>query len=274
MVLFGGDKLCFVIGLGITLLLCGLIMFYVKQRFSVYDRAITEQSQMLKHLVSSIQTDTSFLRSAQGAVNAAKNAREMFETTLGGGQCVGDECDVVEDNVHRIVVSDDEDNSGSVSDSESDSDSDSESESDSESDSESENDVECEENVEQAVSLDDNKLNIRQINVNDIKVVKLDDLTINENIQSLTSDEIESVSEHFKFDVDETNDMSSNLVDSILSYHNGDDIDIDDSLSNLDPSFSKNKYLDLSKSQLQDLCKEKNFSVKGSKKDLIDRLIE
>jgi hypothetical protein len=266
MVLFGGDKLCFVIGLGITLLLCGLIMFYVKQRFSVYDRAITEQSQMLKHLVSSIQTDTSFLRSAQGAVNAAKNAREMFETTLGGDQCVGDECDVVEDNVHRIVVSDDEDNSGSVSDSDS--------ESDSESESESENDVEGEENVEQAVSLDDNKLNIRQINVNDIKVVKLDDLTINENIQSLTSDEIESVSEHFKFDVDETNDMSSNLVDSILSYHNGDDIDTDDSLSNLDPSFSKNKYLDLSKSQLQDLCKEKNFSVKGSKKDLIDRLIE
>jgi hypothetical protein len=270
MVLLGGDKLCFVIGLGITLLLCGLIMFYVKQRFSVYDRAITEQSQMLKHLVSSIQTDTSFLRSAQGAVNAAKNAREMFEATLSGGQCVGDECDVVEDNIHRIVVSDDED------DSESDSDSDSDSESESESDTESENDVDGEENVnvEQDVSLDDNKLNIRQINVNDIKVVKLDDLTINENIQSLTSDEIESVSEHFKFDADDTNDMSSNLVDSILSYHNGDDIDMDDSLSNLDPSFSKNKYLDLSKSQLQDLCKEKNLSVKGSKKDLIDRLIE
>ena len=74
--IFGFDKVSFVVGLGITLLLCGLIMFYVKQRFSVYDRAITEQSQLLKYLVSSIQVGpppmSDNLFSAPGAVEQAK----------------------------------------------------------------------------------------------------------------------------------------------------------------------------------------------------------
>jgi hypothetical protein len=46
------------------------------------------------------------------------------------------------------------------------------------------------------------------------------------------------------------------------------------SIDNLDNMLEKKKYVDLSKAQLQELCKERNLSFKGSKKDLIDRLME
>ena len=54
---FKFESFGFIISLGITLLLCGLLMFYVRQRFAAYDRHLIEQSQLLKHLVSNIQTN-------------------------------------------------------------------------------------------------------------------------------------------------------------------------------------------------------------------------
>ena len=59
--------------------------------------------------------------------------------------------------------------------------------------------------------------------------------------------------------LDETDELMENKLSS------------SDNLENL---LEKKKYVDLSKTQLQELCKERNLSIKGSKKDLIDRLME
>jgi hypothetical protein len=264
--IFGLDKLSFVVGLGITLLLCGLIMFYVKQKFAVYDRTIMEQSQLLKHLVTSIQMNSVIgSASAPGAVDSARRAHTLF-----GGE---------ERNDSRIIVSDDEDEDDDNSNESYSSDTESESDSESsDSDSESEN----EENPNNShkpfniniTQLDNEKLNIKQINLsNDIKVVNVDDLRVaNETLDNLTTELLSHISVNRESNEDELNvlnteelklDETDELMENKLS-----------SSDNLENLLEKKKYVDLSKTQLQELCKERNLSIKGSKKDLIDRLME
>jgi len=62
-------------------------MFYVRQRFAAYDRHLSEQSQLLKHLVSNIQT--TLLPSNELATSSAIKAAQKFHD-------------------EKIVVSDDE----------------------------------------------------------------------------------------------------------------------------------------------------------------------
>lgn len=258
MAILCSDKLWFVIGLGITLLLCGLIMFYVKQKFSVYDRHIMEQSQLLKHLVNSIQSVTPNVLSSNGSVEQAKKIHEQFNQTTNS----------------RIVVSDDEYSSESdESDSESDmEDSDTD---ETEDDSNSEYDyLEDKKNENQFVvsKVDDQKINIKQINlVNDgVKLVQVEDLS-----DVVSKDVFESNDEIMKCSDLE---CSVNKDVKLVSMKSNDEDDREDELDtnhdNLENVLLKKKYVELSKNQLQELCKEKNLSIKGSKKELIDRLLE
>ena len=73
---FKFESFGFIISLGITLLLCGLLMFYVRQRFAAYDRHLIEQSQLLKHLVSNIQTNL-VPSSELAAASAMKAAQQI-----------------------------------------------------------------------------------------------------------------------------------------------------------------------------------------------------
>jgi len=251
--LFGFDKVSFVVGLGITLLLCGLIMFYVKQKFSVYDRAIMEQSQLLKHLVSSIQMNSSSL-SANGAVDTARKVHNLFG----------------EEN-NRIVVSDDEsgdddndDNDDNVSsDSETISDSD---DSDDDCDDSVDGDNECDNNIEGCVtesnSLEDEKLNIKVVNVDDLNILNINHLSEEQTTNLMFNKENDTYTEN---DNDEQ-DINENVDNAEKKWILEND--------NLEIMTEKSKYIELNKVQLQELCKERNLSIKGSKKDLIDRLIE
>ena len=120
---FKFESFGFIISLGITLLLCGLLMFYVRQRFAAYDRHLIEQSQLLKHLVSNIQTNMG--PSSELASSSAIKAAQLIHNRKN-----------VDENNEKIIVSDDEIDSDSESESESESDSET---SVSDSDSEDEN---------------------------------------------------------------------------------------------------------------------------------------
>ena len=98
--MFGLDKISFLICLGVTLLLTGLIIFFMRQKFAVYDRHITEQSQLLKHLVAKLENNihtTNAMLAAPSAIAAAKEAHRQF------GQNEGH----LSSN-SKIIVSDDE----------------------------------------------------------------------------------------------------------------------------------------------------------------------
>lgn len=263
MSIFGVDKLAFVVGLGITLLLCGLIMFYVKQKFAIYDRALMDIGQQLKYLVGSIQhgipsQDSSI--SAQGAVDQAKRTYSMF-----GG-----------DSDNRILVSDDEnekesDGSESENDSESD-DSDNESVSDNEKDDNSASNNHLHNSFVQNHSvLDDDTLNIKQINLpfDNIKVVNVNDLRLMNEQTIVSTNELSHMDNGAVCSEDKCVNLEEFKLDNndelLIKIHNDD---------NLESILKKKIYVDLTKSELQELCKERNLSVKGSKKDLIDRLIE
>jgi hypothetical protein len=256
--ILGCDKLWFVVGVGITLLLSGLIMFYVKQKFSVYDRHITEQSQMLKHLVNSIQSNTLHSLSSRDAVYAAQKAHEQLSNDKN-------------DEHSRIVVSDDEGNENDYTDDDDDDDDDDD-EDDSDSDdsfsSHSDSDeVDSRVNSKNIiVSKLDDKLNIKQINLlNDgVNILNIEDLSDVSQVLNNNSDEFYSdLSNNVKVVSLKLND-DNNLVEETLSSSKMNDLENTD----------KNIYVELSKQQLQDLCKERDLSTKGSKKDLIDRLLE
>jgi hypothetical protein len=301
------DKLWFIISLGITLLLSGLIMFYVKQRFSVYDRHITEQNQLLKHLVNSIRTNTSPL-SAKGAVDEARKYHEQL-------------------NLHNdtntnslIVVSDDEQDDES--------DEDSSSSEESTADDSKESDTESDDDSDD-LDIHDDKLNIKQINLSNDGIglgLKLDNLSgmfkyldktdtksDDDCVDDSDSDESDTESQSEldneinrcvlqcvniedtlnNNDNDDNNDsrlqISTNMTNSPkspspLSYDiksisvnlNDNDEKIVDASENgdLENMLIKQKYIDMSKHNLQELCKERHISSKGSKKELIDRLLE
>jgi hypothetical protein len=141
--IFNFGNLGFVVNLGIVLLLTGLIMLYVKNKFSIYDKCLEEQSNMLRHLVTTLQTQQ--LRGGNSHYNNELASNVAIDTArrinLNNSLKKND----------KIIVSDDETSDADDSTSEYTSDddneatdSDSESESDSDSDSESDSDNECE----------------------------------------------------------------------------------------------------------------------------------
>lgn len=292
---FKFESVGFIISLGITLLLCGLIMFYVRQRFAAYDRHLVEQSQLLKHLVSTIQANSANASRQELAAPAAVKAAEK----------------VFSNNENKIIVSDDEVDSDSEEESDSDTESSDsetskesednskccdslgkcpvnsfpfgnmlsllannnqkkiniENESDSESDSESDNDEDSDEDSKSSKSTRDslndfvNKTEeIKHIefspNLDGIKSIADDDLMDKLNIQSLDI----SVSDSSKINLDEI--QVKKLDEIIQDDDNNKQIE---TISNLK---------DLSKKALQDLCKERNLPVNGTRGELIKRLTQ
>ena len=335
----------FIINLGITLVLSGLIMVYVKQKFASYDRQFNTIDNHLKTLVSMVQKQSASFASssgvnwhgqsdsktglnsdsslaAEGAVEAAKETHEKF----GGGMNYEAQKNNIK-SLNRIIVSDNE------------TDSDNTDESGSESESESES-----EDVEE-IGIDNLKFNgeIKQIFItseepmhflNNLMVLgnqktvggtfDLDNLQVDELENESDSSDIDS-SDDSDYSGDEVDDMSTldlvnleNLETSetkLVSFIRENKVDIIEQNGNLYTNISEvdetltqpqdqpqdqspfqcefnevndklitddeleplnmnlGQLVEMSKNHLQDLCKSRNMSVKGSKKELIDRLL-
>jgi hypothetical protein len=206
--MFGLDKISFLICLGVTLLLTGLIIFFMRQKFAVYDRHITEQSQLLKHLVAKLENNihtTNAMLAAPSAIAAAKEAHKQFGQN--GGHVLSNS---------KIIVSDDEDTSESESEG-----------SDDDASSTSEDDSEVSE-------IDADNLNVQ------CKQIKLDELTYGSKYSGdehhISLNDIDNVGETKTInlntlddlDVDENSDMNTDTDDSEDDDDDDDDIDIED----------------------------------------------
>ena len=303
---FKFESVGFIISLGITLLLCGLLMFYVRQRFAAYDRHLIEQSQLLKHLVSNIQTN--LVPSSELAAASAMKAAQQIHNKKNVN-----ENNKNNENTDKIVVSDDEIDSESESDSESDSDSDS-------SDSVSDNEDEKENNkcetlgkcpilpfgnmlsTLMTVNKSSNKQNFREKENEKDSDADDEDSEDEDSKDSLSSDSLS--------DDDELNNEQIKHIDFSpkldgIKVLDNQDIGIKLNDNNLDISFEEisnnklnvldeihvkklndviedsddletNKFnlnlKDLSKKALQDICKERNFPTNGTRGELIKRL--
>ena len=300
---FKFESVGFIISLGITLLLCGLLMFYVRQRFAAYDRHLIEQSQLLKHLVSNIQTN--LVPSSELAAASAMKAAQQIHNKKNVNEN--------NKNTDKIVVSDDEIDSESESDSESDSDSDSsdsvsdnedekennkcetlgkcpilpfgnmlstlmtvnkssnkqnvrekENEKDSDADDEDSEDEDSKDSLSSDSLSDDDELNNEQIKHIDFSP-KLDGIKVldNQDIGIKLNDNNLDIS------FEEISNNKLNVLDEIHVKKLNDVIEDSDDLET--NNFNLN-LKDLSKKALQDICKERNFPTNGTRGELIKRL--
>jgi hypothetical protein len=293
---FKFESFGFIISLGITLLLCGLIMFYVRQRFAAYDRHLIEQSQLLKHLVSNIQTNIG--PSSELASSSAIKAAQLIHNRKN-----------VDENNEKIVVSDDEIDSDSESENESESDSET-SVSDSDSEDENKNNK-CEAlgkcpilpfgnmlTTLMSANKSSNKKNMSEKDSNEDTNEDSDEESTDSSrdslsIESLSDDQITKEKiKHIDFTpkLDNIKVLENDDFDSALNVHN-----LDEEISNknnvldeihvtkLNDVIEKSDNLetkkttifnlkDLSKKALQDICKDRNLPINGTKGELINRL--
>ena len=300
---FKFESVGFIISLGITLLLCGLLMFYVRQRFAAYDRHLIEQSQLLKHLVSNIQTN--LVPSSELAAASAMKAAQQIHNKKNVNEN--------NENNDKIVVSDDEIDSESESDSESDSDSDSsdsvsdnedekennkcetlgkcpilpfgnmlstlmtvnkssnkqnvrekENEKDSDADDEDSEDEDSKDSLSSDSLSDDDELNNEQIKHIDFSP-KLDGIKVLDN----QDNGIKLNDNNIDISFEEISNNKLNVLDEIHVKKLNDVIEDSDDLET--NKFNLN-LKDLSKKALQDICKERNFPTNGTRGELIKRL--
>lgn len=242
MALLGGSG--FMISLGISLLLFGLIMFFIKQKFSFYDETLKKQSDFLKHLALSVQTKLS-------AVGGTQSIQQQIQPPVENGQSSQDtkpvylESNTFENNeFEKIKVSDD----GSDS-------------------SESEDDSEEEKSY---FSNSDDELESKSIQIVLQKIDVTNDVSNNcvvaLNTMDIDKDNIES-------DKNDSDDLSE-ICDSSDDEEKTQDELSNNPVSNLEQD---NIALNLSKlkvKQLTELCKQKNLPHTGKKEDLIARLNE
>lgn len=293
---FKFESFGFIISLGITLLLCGLIMFYVRQRFAAYDRHLIEQSQLLKHLVSNIQTNIG--PSSELASSSAIKAAQLIHNRKN-----------VDENNEKIVVSDDEIDSDSESENESESDSET-SVSDSDSEDENKNNK-CEAlgkcpilpfgnmlTTLMSANKSSNKKNMSEKDSNEDTNEDSDEESTDSSrdslsIESLSDDQItkEQIKQiEFTPTIDDITELENDDVDSYLNVHNLDDeisnknnvldeihvTKLNDVIEKSDNLETKKKTIfnlkDLSKKALQDICKDRNLPINGTKGELINRL--
>ena len=300
---FKFESFGFIISLGITLLLCGLLMFYVRQRFAAYDRHLIEQSQLLKHLVSNIQTN--LVPSSELAAASAMKAAQQIHNKKNVNEN--------NKNTDKIVVSDDEIDSESESDSESDSDSDSsdsvsdnedekennkcetlgkcpilpfgnmlstlmtvnkssnkqnfrekENEKDSDADDEDSEDEDSKDSLSSDSLSDDDELNNEQIKHIDFSP-KLDGIKVldNQDIGIKLNDNNLDIS---------FEDISNNKLNVLDEIHVKKLNDVIEDSDDLETNKFNLNLKDLSKKALQDICKERNFPTNGTRGELIKRL--
>ena len=300
---FKFESFGFIISLGITLLLCGLLMFYVRQRFAAYDRHLIEQSQLLKHLVSNIQTN--LVPSSELASASAMKAAQQIHNKKNVNEN--------NENTDKIVVSDDEIDSESESDSESDSDSDSsdsvsdnedekennkcetlgkcpilpfgnmlstlmtvnkssnkqnfrekENEKDSDADDEDSEDEDSKDSLSSDSLSDDDELNNEQIKHIDFSP-KLDGIKVldNQDIGIKLNDNNLDIS---------FEDISNNKLNVLDEIHVKKLNDVIEDSDDLETNKFNLNLKDLSKKALQDICKERNFPTNGTRGELIKRL--
>ena len=300
---FKFESVGFIISLGITLLLCGLLMFYVRQRFAAYDRHLIEQSQLLKHLVSNIQTN--LVPSSELAAASAMKAAQQIHNKKNVNEN--------NENTDKIVVSDDEIDSESESDSESDSDSDS-------SDSVSDNEDEKENNkcetlgkcpilpfgnmlsTLMTVNKSSNKQNVREKENEKDSDADDEDSEDEDSKDSLSSDSLSDDDElnneqikHIDFSpkldgikildnqdigikLNDNNldisfeDISNNKLNVLDEIHVKKLNDVIEDSDDLETNKFNLNLKDLSKKALQDICKERNFPTNGTRGELIKRL--
>ena len=300
---FKFESFGFIISLGITLLLCGLIMFYVRQRFAAYDRHLNEQSQLLKHLVSNIQTNMG--PSSELASSSAIKAAQLIHNRKN-----------VDENNEKIIVSDDEIDSDSESESESESDSEtSVSDSDSEDENKNNKNNKCETlgkcpilpfgnmlTTLMSVNKSSNKKNMSEKDTNEDTNEDSDEESTDSSCDSLSRESLsddERTKEQIKHidftpNLDDIKILENDDIDSVLNVHHLDEemsnknnvLDeihvtklndvIEDVIEKSDNLETKKKSIfnlkDLSKKALQDICKDRNLPINGTKGELINRL--
>lgn len=103
--IFNFGNLGFVVNLGIVLLLTGLIMIYVRNKFATYDKYLEEQSNMLRNLVTTLQSQQYKGGNDQLASNVAINAARKINLNNSNSN-----------TNNKIVVSDDENDSDDTDD--------------------------------------------------------------------------------------------------------------------------------------------------------------
>jgi hypothetical protein len=252
-----------IICLGVTIVLCGFIFLYMRQRFAVYDKHILEQSKMLKHLIGNIQSNMAAPMSGGGNLasnEALQAARATFNKM----------------SAERIIVSDDEscdeDDELAEDDEETETDSDSDSDTDSDSDSESDDGINADE-IHLKCSANECTDEIKHINIKDsiedldlepeVSSLAIDDVSTEIKVEKLNySDECMEVAADMEIDEDEIKPI---MIDAPPANGGNESLDIDSHLLSLN---------DLKKNQLIELCKARNLSINGNRNELIKRLSE
>ena len=74
MYLFGLEGSGFIISLGLTLLICGAIMFYCLKRFAILEKSIIEQGKVLQSIIQMIESNPQHISPNQLATNIAINS--------------------------------------------------------------------------------------------------------------------------------------------------------------------------------------------------------
>ena len=200
--MFGLEGSGFIISLGVTLLLCGVVAYYVKTQFAVLDHKVSSMFQLVSALTGEVNKHDSWWAQANNEILADERARGQ-QAAQHGGQS---------DN--RVPVSDSE-----VSDSETEV-----------SDTESEDNLDLHSSTEdvtlsgvqnltmgsELVSNSDDKIKIVELQMNNLEEFNLDDNVIEdpdngEEHQSESESESESIS-----DTDDDSESMITLPEGVI----------------------------------------------------------
>jgi hypothetical protein len=174
--IFNFGNLTFVVNLGIILLLTGLIMLYVRNKFSTYDRCLEEQSNMLRHLITTLQNQQ------YNSVNAGPNTELASDIAIKTARKIN-----YNRQNNKIIVSDDEDDSEDYTDNNASDDENNSYSTDSENDTESETDTETDSENERSLASNNHNNNIQELNVTDMNDHSIETIETKKNIINAVS---------------------------------------------------------------------------------------
>ena len=194
-----------IISIGISILLCGAIVYYCNSRLNNVEMAIMRQNQVLTSFIANVQNELK-----GGGGSCLRPPTEDLSTEVARASA--------ERQDNKIVVSDDDDDDDSSSES------DTEDEDEDNNDNDNDNDNEHKITIADNNNNDDSNLNIKEINLSDIltvhnnnthtiKIVDIQDLSMfmsEVNLENLTvSNPSQSIIYEIKDDSSESDDDDS-----------------------------------------------------------------
>ena len=121
MYLFGLEGSGFIISLGLTLLICGAIMFYCLKRFVILEKSIIEQGKVLQSIIQMLENNSQHISPNQLATNMAINSA-LEQSKNNDVEIESTKIEVSDNSDTDSNYSDSDSNSGDSGDSDSDSD--------------------------------------------------------------------------------------------------------------------------------------------------------